>query len=133
MTAKKKTHKKVRQASKPLYHKMTDAEVRTFAERWYRGEIFTDRNMREMQTPDANAASMLKIVFMPLGFMRTAEIRRMKKNPPHLIYAEMSECIPGRAINGYPIFMMCGFVSKEDTERILASYNALLDAVKARP
>ena len=107
---------------KPGFAPLTDKEIADIANDLYRGMIFTDRHI---QRPEDVAS-----VFMPLIFMKENDIKKLKADPPGMIYEYFSEAMP-RSINGMPMFMSCRMISIKDTKKVMDIYKRIKQAVES--
>jgi len=95
---------------------MTDAEIKEMALAIYRGQIFTS-----WQLPDGND---LQTHFMPILFMTQAQRIEVAAMDPGVIVADMSAELES-SINGYPVFSQARFLSRGDSDRLLAAYREI--------
>jgi hypothetical protein len=104
---------------------LTEEQIKELALGIFRNEIFTDRHIDPQDAP-----SMLRSVFMPLGFLGRKEILHMqRKQRPGLFYARMDKAGP-RSINGYPMFFELSMASEEDAAKVWEEYSRLDKAVE---
>jgi hypothetical protein len=68
-------------------------------------------------------------VFFPLqlGGKETAEW--MQKNNIKMVYGETKDTF-GRAINGYPMFQVVGFLNEEDTKKVWEKHDQIKAALE---
>jgi hypothetical protein len=116
-------------------HRLTEEEVKEFALGMYRGEIFTELSI----APQHRNSATIPMVFMGLALAaseHSPELRgSLEKSPPGMVYARYhvngrSNTFP-RAINGYPIFNECAFLSRDDTDRVQDKYNEIMTALES--
>ncbi|SUE95829.1 Uncharacterised protein [Ectopseudomonas mendocina] len=85
----------------------TPEELTEIAKKIHSGSIFSSMAVHP------NDTHMLGMIFMPLLFAGD-ELREVwKKDPPHLVFAEMKDAMP-RGINGYPCFGSCAFLNEAE-------------------
>ena len=106
--------------------KHTDEELKILARDIYMGKVFTDRDFASK----ADATNLMTSVFMPLLFMGTEAFDKLRANPPSLIYEYYDQAGP-RSINGYPFFVSCHMIWKEDFDRMMVFLKAFTEAEKA--
>jgi hypothetical protein len=113
--AKKKTTK-----APPQKKIRSDEELKKLALDYYKGLIFSDRQCR---TPE-DARS----VFMILFFMNKKQLEALQKNPPKLIFEYYDKATP-MAVNGYPTFFSCSFLSEEEFKKFAEFYDKIKGSV----
>jgi hypothetical protein len=96
---------------------MTDAELRALALKIVEGRVFGFWNVPE---------DLWRIVFMPLSFMKKRELMKHKGDTVYAIHGE-DKAVPGRAINGYPMFAECRFLPRAHFEQVNALVKELHD------
>jgi hypothetical protein len=110
--------------------RLSDDEITEFAQGMLKNQIFTEVNVH----PRHRNATTFNMVFMGMTLAMsemTPETRgALKKSPPGMLYAHYrvrgrDNTFP-RTVNGYPIFNECGFLSKEDTNRVQDKYEEIL-------
>lgn len=77
----------------------------------FKGLVFTSRDIWD-STP-------LEQVFMGLLFLNDASRKQLQEDPPGLLFAYYADAGP-RGINGNPIFMEFGVLTRANTERVYA-------------
>jgi hypothetical protein len=97
---------------------MTDAELRALALKIVEGRVFGFWNVPE---------NLWMVVFMPLGWLSKKVLLKHKTDTVYAIHGE-DKAVPGRAINGYPMFAACRFLPRAHFERV----NTLVDEVRAQ-
>lgn len=90
---------------------LSDGEIFTLAEAWYRNELFTSMNLRP------GDESLICSVFLPLIFIGDVEIKQFEVDEIVHFYAWMRDAGP-QSVNGYPIFSSFGCLSKTDARRL---------------
>ncbi len=109
-------------SNKPYkYNPMPDDEIKKLAEDIYTGLVFTDRHIRDTED--------IQRVFTPLIFLDDKLCKRLRNDPPGMIY-EYMENAARQSINGMPIFFSFRIASKEDTKKVFDKYNKIVKAVK---
>lgn len=98
-----------------------DTRLKELAVKIHRNEVFTS-----LQVPKHDEY-LLPMIFMPLTLMKQSQIRELKRQGAHMLYADMKDALP-RGINGYPIFGSMGFTTKAETVRLIEIVKALYDA-----
>lgn len=95
-------------------------ELRKLARGIAMNEVFTDRHIT---THDQN---MLPTIFMPilLGGLSGLDVETVG-----LIY-EWNHAAGPRAINGYPMFLSCAFLHKDQTQAVLDHANKIRSVIK---
>lgn len=78
--------------------------------------------------PRDEQKDMLPMVFMPLIVMEKEEYKKMVDNDVQCLYEEWSKAGP-RSINGYPMFMSMGMLTREDCRRAFDIVNKLKAAM----
>jgi hypothetical protein len=104
---------------------LTDDEIKELAMRMFRGEVFTS----DMIDPN-EFHQVVHMIFMPMIFMGHEHIEQCKAQEVTMFWANMADAGP-RSINGYPIFMSCSFVKKQDHQRVIDKYRQIQDTMKA--
>jgi len=94
----------------------TPEELNQLALDLFKGLVYTDRHIADQM--------MIPRVFLPLSFAGEQQIDEILRNPPGLIYEYMSQA-SNVAVNGYPMFLSCAFLSQDETEVVLARYREL--------
>lgn len=97
-------------------------EVKCIAVDLFHGRIFTDRQI-------ANPGDA-QMVFIPLALMKPSQLKKLKSDPPGMIFEYLDKAGP-HSINGMPVFFSCQMLSLEDAKAVLEFYNKLKDAEKA--
>jgi hypothetical protein len=97
---------------------VTDAELRALALKIVEGRVYGMWNVPQ---------DLWIMVFMPLAWMKKRELEKHKADTVYAIHGE-DDSIPGRAINGYPMFASCRFLPREHFERM----NALVKELAAQ-
>jgi len=109
---------------KPFSTRYTDEELKQFAVDLFEGKIFTSARI-----PEAEAATILPSVFMPLFFMDEDLRKDFVESKPVLVFEYLSKAGP-RSINGYPMFTSMQFLNEEEYNKMKITYDALLEAKK---
>lgn len=94
------------------YPRLTPAEISEVAKDYQAGHIFGS-----WQIPDTQI-DMLPSIFMVLIFMSEIAVKEILEAKALYCYEHMRHAGP-RSINGYPIFMSCRLIQKEDVILIL--------------
>lgn len=94
------------------YPRLTPEEISSVAKEYQAGHIFGS-----WQIPDTQA-DLLPSIFMVLIFLDEIAVKEIQATKAVYCYEHMSKAGP-RSINGYPIFMSCRLIHKEDVELIL--------------
>lgn len=100
---------------------LSEPELLQIAEDIYKGQIFTDRHLRDK--------SMLQSVFMVLALADQKMIDSIKASKPGMFYEYLSKASP-TAINGMPIFFSMQMANEDDTEKIFALVRKMEEAMK---
>ena len=100
------------------YIAKTDTEIKHIAKELWAGQIFCDRQCRTPQD--------VMSVFMVLALSGPEIIENMKNNEIDFIYEFMSAAGP-RSVNGYPIFMSCRYLDKEDVQRMFKEHERICE------
>lgn len=100
---------------------MTDEEVKEVALGILQNRIWTDRH--------CGSERDVQMSFMILGMMDKEALQKMQDDNITMVYEYESRCVPGRYINGMPIFFSCHTANAADEERIWAKYEAMRKAV----
>jgi len=103
---------------------MTNQELVKIAEDIHAGQIFTDRHI----APGVRQ-EMVPMIFLPIALADAKMAKRIKKDKPALVYEYLDKAGP-RGINGYPIFMSCRFLNKEDNDKVWKAYVEIEGAMK---
>lgn len=85
----------------------TPEELTEIAKKIHSGAIFSTLSVH------ANDTHLLGSIFMPLLFAGEELREAWKKEPPHLVFCDMSKAMP-RGINGYPCFAECAFLNERE-------------------
>ena len=103
-------------------------ELKQFAKDLHAGRIFWSLSLKEQDF------SLLGSIFMPLLLVdeetRDDMQAKFETGEYHVVYAKMSDAGP-RAINGYPMFMSCAFLSKDEAEQVIEYVQAIVAALDA--
>lgn len=102
-----------------MYQELSNKDIAKLALEIYRGEIFTDRHIREGEGQD-----VLGMIFMPLIMMNDDQRQELIDNPPGLVYEYRASAGP-RAINGYPMFSSCRFLAQEAADKVWKKYKEI--------
>lgn len=102
------------------YMPMTSDEIKKLAEDMYKGLIFTDRHLKNMEE--------LQMVFMPLALMGQDLIDELHKNPPGIIYEYLDKAGP-MAVNGMPMFLSLKMASIDDAKKVFEHYHKIKEVV----
>lgn len=105
---------------------LTDAEVATFAKRIYQRDIFVSWMMS-----DHDQKQLMTMVFMPLLLMDTEQRKRMLKDKISFLWAVYGDQVPGRGINGYPMFTRFGMWTLEEGQRVHAKLKEIEKTLEA--
>jgi len=103
---------------------MTNQELVKIAEDIHAGRIFTDRHI-----PSGDRQGMVPLIFLPIALADAKMEKRIRKDKPALVYEYLDKAGP-RGINGYPIFMSCRFLTKEDSDKVWKAYEEIEEAMK---
>lgn len=74
--------------------------------------------------PPKDRKSMISMVFMPILFMKTEDLKQMNKNKVIHIFEYINKAGP-RSINGYPNFMSFYSLREDDYKLFVKYYNKL--------
>ena len=99
--------------SEPQHRPLTDAEVSEIAKDYYSGHIF---GSWQLTGYDKN---LVGSVFMILLFLDDITTKQLLNDGAVHCYEHLSQAGP-TAINGYPTFFSCRFITTADLERVLA-------------
>jgi hypothetical protein len=100
---------------------LTELEILQIAEDIYKGQIFTDRHLRDK--------SMLQSVFMVLALADQKTIDSIKASKPGMFYEYLNKASP-TAINGMPIFYSMRMANEDDTKKIFELVQKMEEAMK---
>jgi hypothetical protein len=98
----------------------TKKELADIASGIFRGEIFTDRHIRESDF------SLITNIFMPLIFMDESQGFYLAK--AGMLYSYMKEASP-TGINGYPCFFSLSLLNDEDAKIVWQMYDDIVVAI----
>lgn len=105
---------------------LADADLRALAKSVVMGDVFTSNHVTEREP-----GHLLTMIFMPIGFMDAALVKELVQcGEMHMAYANISDAMP-RGINGYPMFMRCGFLRKGEYARFMSFYDEIKAVVDA--
>jgi hypothetical protein len=79
--------------------------------------------------PAEQQKNLLGMIFMPILFGATKDMSEEQVNDIGFICEYYDKAGP-RAINGYPMFLSCRFVSKADAKRIMIKVNKIKKALE---
>lgn len=103
----------------------TDDELKQLARDLHAGRVFTDMHIRE---PDAeHYARMVRMIFMPLVFMKQEQPEEMSKLDLGMVYEYLDRAGP-RSCNGYPGFFSLQLLSRDDTDKVMEYVKKLEEA-----
>jgi hypothetical protein len=105
---------------------MTDAEVETLAQDVVARRVFGSWDLGPPGSPD-----MLRMIFMPLGFMTAEDVAALKAANITNFYEYLDKAGP-RSVNGYPCFFSMKLLDQDDSKRLLASVLELQSVLKRR-
>ncbi|GAH55011.1 unnamed protein product [marine sediment metagenome] len=97
----------------------TAEELKQIAVDLFHGKLFTDRHLQRVED--------LTMVFMPFIFMAAKDIRKLKKDPPGMIF-EYRDKAGSRSVNGMPMFFSCQMLTQDDTKAVLELCKKLEEA-----
>jgi hypothetical protein len=97
---------------------MTEPELRALA--W---KIAEDRVIGMWNVPQR----LWLMVFMPLAWMKQRDLLKHKHDVVYAIVGE-DTTVPGRAINGFPMFASCRFLPRAHFDQV----NVLVDEARAK-
>lgn len=100
---------------------LTEPEILQIAEDIYKGQIFTDRHLRDK--------SLFQNVFMVLALADQKTINSIKAAKPGMFYEYLSKAGP-MGINGMPIFSSMRMANEDDTKKIWAIVQKMEEAMK---
>lgn len=100
---------------------LTEPELLEVAEGIYKGQIFTDRHLRDK--------SLIQNVFMVLALADQKTIDKIKASKPGMFYEYLDKAGP-QAINGMPIFASMRMANEDDTKKIFAYVQKMEEAMK---
>jgi hypothetical protein len=95
-----------------------EKDLRDLAEDIYKGSVFTNRHIGEME--------MLTTIFMPLGFMKKKDLSNLKG--AGMIFEYLEKALP-RSINGYPMFMSFNCLNRKDTVKVWNYYKEIKEVL----
>jgi hypothetical protein len=102
-----------------------DEEIKKLAQDAIFGQLFCSD-----QIPESQLGQMLRMVFMVLAFMDKKAIKQMEKEDIVAFYEYNNKAIPGRAINGFPIFMSCGSLTRTEYAKFRQYEKDMREAMK---
>ena len=106
-------------AKKKLEH--TEAELLEIAEGIYRGDIYTDRHLKDK--------NLLLSVFMVLALADEKTMKTIKDSKPGLFYEYLNKA-GHLSINGCPIFASVRMLNEEDTKKVFSIVEKMQEAMK---
>lgn len=95
----------------------TEEEMTQIAKDIWSGKIFTSSHITEK--------SIIYQVFQSLIFLSPEAIDDLKARDVQLFFEYLSEAGP-RAINGYPIFLSCSFLTGEELKFVNNKYQEIV-------
>lgn len=101
---------------------LTDEEVKSFALKIIKNEIFTSDHIRP------GDEHLLPNVFMTLMFMPDEHRQQLIDQKVTMFYADMKHAAP-MGVNGYPILFSVGFIKQPDHQRVLDKYKQIRDTL----
>lgn len=66
----------------------------------------------------------LPLVFIPLCFLNKQMLKQWKSDPPFCLYEYYSKST-GQSVNGFPVFVSCSWLSKQDWSFVKIALNKL--------
>lgn len=96
-----------------MYTRKDDKELKQLAIDIVAGKVFTSAAIHESELK-----SILPSVFMSIAFMGTRQREEFQKDDIQFIYEYVNKA-EQRSVNGYPIFMTCRMLNREDLERLM--------------
>jgi len=118
---KKKPKKKVELNKNPP-QKMSDEDVKKLARELVTNQVFMSDQLRRPND--------LPMVFMVLALAEQKIIDDYLKAGVVHFYEYFNKAIPGRGINGYPIFVSCFGINSTDYKRVQAEELRMREALK---
>lgn len=91
-------------------------------------DIATDKVFCSFYLPESEL-NLIGSIFMPILFGALKDYTQEQIKDLGFIYEYYDKAGP-RGINGYPMFMSCGFVSKDDANRIQNKVDQIRKALK---
>ena len=79
--------------------------------------------------PTEQQVDLMPKVFLPLSFMNKEQLVEYEKNNYVALYESFDEGFP-KGINGYPMFMSCVGLTKEENDKVIKEYNAELNRMR---
>jgi hypothetical protein len=102
--------------------RLSDEQIKEYARGLHDGRLFTNFHI-----PEEQALQMVPSIFMPIGMGALSSYDHTKLGA---IVEWLEEAGP-RSVNGYPIFMSCTVIHREDWGKITDLYHKLIAAEKA--
>ena len=100
----------------------TDEELKQIAKDMLADKIFTNAHIRE------GDEHLLATIFMPFVFMDEKQRDELEAKGVKVLFEYLSEAGP-RAINGYPMFMTCKYMTGEEWDKVYEYYEKMKKAV----
>jgi hypothetical protein len=106
---------------------MPPEKLAEFVIEWIEGRVFSSWHMDQQHN-----GSLIHVVFMPLALGALSNLSKKAIEEIALVY-EFTYArgqVPGRAINGMPMFTSCRLMNKRDWEKARTAINRELDRRK---
>ena len=97
-------------------------ELKDIAMGIIQGNIFHSIQIRQ------HDMHLLQSIFMPLIFLDEVQFREMREAGVYSFYGTVSG--QSRSINGYPMLMNMGWMTKEETDQLIEIYNRIQQVFK---
>lgn len=99
---------------------MPDEDLRQLARDLYGRRVFTDWH--------CGCVNDVLMVFMPIGLGGLSDLTSEEFGQIGMIYEYIDKAGP-RSINGMPMFFSCNYLSRGDTEKVIAYHEKILEAL----
>jgi len=103
------------------YTPLTDEQVKDFAKRIYRGEVFVSWSLPNLRH--------LASHFLPVALMSEEQRQLWISWGVTVFWAPMSSALP-MGLNGFPVFSECGAWRREDADRVNARLTEIEELLK---
>lgn len=101
---------------------LSETELRELAWDIHAGKVFTNRHIRP------GDESLAGNIFMILLFMERKDLLALKDDFG-MVFEYYDKALP-RAINGYPMFLSCRFLNRQDTVKVLSFVDEIVQIKK---
>lgn len=103
----------------------SDEELKQIAKDMHGNLIFTSAQIAQHEFQH-----MMGMVFAPIMFMEQKDREELAAKKPYVFYEYLNKALP-RGVNGYPMFMSMGFLTKEEWDFVWEKYQKIEEAMNA--